>query len=162
MVDSRARFLFGPLFLLLYSLCLFCPRCARTRAVDTHHFPRRYLDGGAGCAHRDRTPAELEAMENAIANDDVIWHKTAVNFLPEVRLFACPLVLDTSDVRSCRTKFADNLLQTDIHHLAGPRSHKLGSLFNNVRRLERAIQQNMGPHWETHRHTRFRLLVALK
>lgn len=23
-------------------------------------------------------------MENAIANDDVIWHKTAVNFLPEV------------------------------------------------------------------------------
>eukprot|EP00750_Incisomonas_marina_P010640 INCI16292.10.p1 GENE.INCI16292.10~~INCI16292.10.p1 ORF type:complete len:901 (+),score=156.29 INCI16292.10:333-3035(+) len=45
---------------------------------------QEYLDGGAGCAHRDRTPAELEAMENAIANDDVIWHKTAVNFLPEV------------------------------------------------------------------------------
>ena len=45
---------------------------------------QEYLDGGAGCAHRDRTPEEIKAMELAIAQDDIIWHKTAVNFLPEI------------------------------------------------------------------------------
>ena len=43
-----------------------------------------YLDGGAGCAHRERTAVEVAAMEAAIAQDDVIWHATALNFLPEL------------------------------------------------------------------------------
>jgi hypothetical protein len=45
---------------------------------------QEYLDGGAGCAHRGRTDAEVATMETAIAANDVIWHATALNFLPEL------------------------------------------------------------------------------
>ena len=56
----------------------------RFRWTEFSWLIQEYLDGGAGCAHRDRSPEEVSSMEAAIANDDVIWHATAVNFLPEV------------------------------------------------------------------------------
>jgi hypothetical protein len=45
---------------------------------------QEYLDGGANCAHGRRSDAEIAAMQQAIANNDIIWHATALNFLPEV------------------------------------------------------------------------------
>jgi hypothetical protein len=57
---------------------------ARFRWTEFPWLIQEFFDGGAGCAHRDRTPAELAAMEQAIANDDFLWVKTALNFLPEV------------------------------------------------------------------------------
>ena len=45
---------------------------------------QEFLDGGTGCAHTRRTVAQLEAMEEAIAREDIIWHANAVNFLTEM------------------------------------------------------------------------------
>eukprot|EP00039_Didymoeca_costata_P013657 m.211396 g.211396 ORF g.211396 m.211396 type:complete len:926 (+) comp15837_c0_seq6:99-2876(+) len=45
---------------------------------------QEFLDGAAGASHRKRTPDEIKAMEEAILNDDIIWHANAVNWLTEV------------------------------------------------------------------------------
>jgi hypothetical protein len=38
-----------------------------------------YLDNAAECAHRPRSNSEIAAMEEAIANDWIIWHGNALN-----------------------------------------------------------------------------------
>ena len=46
---------------------------------------QEYLDGAANCAHGgNRSLENISAMENAIRNNDIIWHASAVNFFPEV------------------------------------------------------------------------------
>jgi hypothetical protein len=40
---------------------------------------QEYLDGAAQCGHKQRTPAEVAMMEQAIARDDIIWHGNALN-----------------------------------------------------------------------------------
>jgi hypothetical protein len=43
-----------------------------------------FLDGAAGCATRPRTPAELAAVRQAIAHDDITWHANALNSFVEL------------------------------------------------------------------------------
>jgi len=40
---------------------------------------QEYLDGAVQCGHRRRTPVEVTRMEQAIAEDDVIWHGNTLN-----------------------------------------------------------------------------------
>jgi hypothetical protein len=56
---------------------------ARFRYTQFPWLIQEYLDAGANCAHGNRTEEQTAAMEDAIAHDDVIWHATALNFLPE-------------------------------------------------------------------------------
>jgi len=44
---------------------------------------QEYLDGLAGCAHRQRTPGEVVELESGIARDDIVWHANPLNLLTE-------------------------------------------------------------------------------
>ena len=55
-----------------------------------------YLDNTAGCGRTPRTPAEIAAMEAAIARDDVRWHGKPANMFVELEdgpWFASSLML---------------------------------------------------------------------
>jgi len=68
----------------LRALCTDPATCPTFRWTEFPWLIQEYLDGRAGCSHRRRTPFEVQDMEQAIADDDVLWNANALNWLTEV------------------------------------------------------------------------------
>lgn len=78
---------FPQAFLLADALKANCTDPATCPTYRWTQFPwliQEFLDGRAGCAHRQRTPEEVSRMEKAIEDDVIVWHANALNNFNEL------------------------------------------------------------------------------